>query len=61
MHNTKHDSVKFEYQIFRINITFLDTEIYVKHSKLYAKIKRLSNTARHQIIIPEITQKKYSL
>ena len=35
--NTKHESIKFEYQISKISITFLDTAVYIKDNKLYTK------------------------
>ena len=38
--NTKHESIKFEYQISKTSITFLDTKVYIKNSKLYTKIYR---------------------
>ena len=38
--NTKHESIKFEYQISKPSITFLDTEVYTKNNKLYIKISR---------------------
>ena len=38
--NTKHPSIKFEYEISREIISFLDTEIYIKNSKLHTKIFR---------------------
>ena len=38
--NTKHNSIKFEYKISQSSIPFLDTEIYIKNSKLYTKICR---------------------
>ena len=38
--NTKHESIKFEYQISKTSITFLDTEVYIKNNKLYTKIYR---------------------
>ena len=36
--NTKHESIKFEHQISKTSITFLDTEVYIKNKKLYIKI-----------------------
>ena len=36
--NRKHESIKFEYQISKTSITFLDTEVYIKNNKLYTKI-----------------------
>ena len=51
--NTKHESIKFEYQVSKTSITFLDTEIYIKNNKLHAKIyrkkNRSSNIPQHQI------------
>ena len=38
--NAKHESIKFEYQISKTSITFLDTEVYIKNNKLYTKIYR---------------------
>ena len=35
---TKHESIKFECQISKTSITFLDTEVYVKNNKLCTKI-----------------------
>ena len=37
--NTKHKSIKFEYQISKTSITFLDTEVYIKNTntKIYRK------------------------
>ena len=48
--DTKHESIKFEYQISKTSITFLDTKVYIKNSKLYTKIYRKntsSNTPQH--------------
>ena len=51
--NTKHESIKFEYQISKTSITFLDTEVYIKNNKSYTKIHRKktrsSNTPQHQL------------
>ena len=50
--NTKHKSIRFEYQISKTRITLLDTEIYIKNNKLYTKIyrkKRSSNISQHQL------------
>ena len=38
--NTKLDSIKFEYKISKISISFLDTEVYIKNNKLCTKICR---------------------
>ena len=38
--NAKQESIKFEYQISKTSITFLDTEVYIKNNKLYTKIYR---------------------
>ena len=38
--NTKHPSIKFEYEISKERISFLDTEIYIKNNKLHTKIFR---------------------
>ena len=32
--NTKHESIKLEYQISKTSITFLDTEVYIKNNYL---------------------------
>ena len=38
--NTKYPSIKFEYEISRARISFLDTEICIKNNKLHTKIFR---------------------
>ena len=38
--NTKHPAIKFEYEISKERISFLDTEIYIKNKKLHIKIFR---------------------
>ena len=38
--NTKHESIKFKFQISKTSITFLDTEVYIKNNKLYTKTYR---------------------
>ena len=38
--NTKHPSIKFEYEISKEIISFLDTEIYIKNNQLHTKIFR---------------------
>ena len=38
--NTKHPSIKFECEISKERISFLDTVIYIKNYKLHAKIFR---------------------
>ena len=38
--NTKHESIKFKYQISKTGIIFLDTEVYIKNNNLYTKIYR---------------------
>ena len=38
--NAKHPSIKFEYEISKERISFLDTEIYIKNNKLLTKILR---------------------
>ena len=38
--NTKYESLKFKYQISKTGVTFLDTEVFIKNSKLYTKIQR---------------------
>ena len=40
--NTKHESIKFEYQISNTNITFLDTEVYINNNKLYTNEYQIS-------------------
>ena len=37
---TKHPSIKFEYEILKKRISFLDPEIYIKNKKLQPKIFR---------------------
>ena len=32
--NTKHESIKSEYQISKASITLLHTEVYIKNNKL---------------------------
>ena len=41
--NTKHDSIKFEYQISKTSIKFIDTEVYKKNNKLYINKKQKKN------------------
>ena len=36
--STKHGPIKFEYNISKTSIFFLDTVVYVKNNKLYTKI-----------------------
>ena len=36
--NTKHPSIKFEYEISKERISFLDSVIYIKNNKLHTKI-----------------------
>ena len=36
--NTKDTSIKFEYEISKEKISFLDNEIYIKNQKLHTKI-----------------------
>ena len=36
--NTKHPSIKFEYEISKERISFLDTEIYIRNNKSHTKI-----------------------
>ena len=36
--NAKHLSIKFEYEISKERISFLDTEIYIKNNKLNINI-----------------------
>ena len=38
--STKHKSIKFEYQISKTTITFLDTKVYIKNNQLCTKIYR---------------------
>ena len=53
--NTKHESIKFEYQISKTSITFLDTEVDIMNNKSYTKINhiqkknRSSNIPQHQL------------
>ena len=37
---TKHESIKFEYQISKTSIAFLDTQAYIKNNRLYTKTYR---------------------
>ena len=36
--NTKHSSIKFEYEISKERTSFLGAEIYIKNNKLHTKI-----------------------
>ena len=50
--NTKHESIKPEYQISETSITFLDTEVYIKNNYLYTKTytkNRSSNIPQYQL------------
>ena len=38
--NKEQPSIKFEYEISKERISFLDTEIYIKNNKLHTKISR---------------------
>ena len=38
--NTKHPSIKFEYEISKERIPFLDTKIYIKNDTLHTKVFR---------------------
>ena len=38
--NAKHPTTKFEFEISKRKITFLDTELYIENKKLYAHIYR---------------------
>ena len=38
--NTKYPSIKFEYEILKERISFLDSEIFIRNSKLHTKIFR---------------------
>ena len=38
--NTKHQSIKFEYELSKERISFLNTEIHIKNNKLHTKIFR---------------------
>ena len=38
--NTKFTSTKFEYEILKERISYLDTEIFIKNNKLHTKIFR---------------------
>ena len=41
--NTKHESIKLEYQISKTSITFLDTEVYIKNNYLYTDLQTFLN------------------
>ena len=45
--NTKHESIKFEYQISKTSMAFLDTEICIKNNNLYTKIYRKKQIVKH--------------
>ena len=45
--NTKHESIKFEYQISKTSIAFLDIEVYIKNNKLYIKKYRKKQIVKH--------------
>ena len=53
--NTKHESIKFECQISKTSITFLDTEVDIMNNRSYTKINhiqkknRSSNIPQHQL------------
>ena len=55
--NTKHDSIKFEYKISKTSISFLDTEVYIKNNKLYAKTELPS----HRFRTFQIIKRQYSI
>ena len=38
--NTKHEFIKFQYQISKTSITNLDTDVCIKNNRLYTKIYR---------------------
>ena len=57
--NTKHPSIKFEYEISKEKISFLVTEIYIKNNKLYTKIFR--NKADRQTFLKINSQHPKSL
>ena len=38
--NTKRESIKFEYQISKTSIAFVDNQVCIKNNKLYIKIYR---------------------
>ena len=44
---TKYESIKSEYQISKTNMTFLDTEVYIKNNNLYTKINRKNQIIKH--------------
>ena len=44
---TKEESSKFEYQISKTSITFLDTEVYIKNNKLHTKVYRKKQIVKH--------------
>ena len=45
--NTKHKSIKFEYQISKTSMAFLDTEICIKNNNLHTKIYRKKQIVKH--------------
>ena len=45
--NKKHNSSKFEYEIWQTNITFLDTEVSIKNNKLLPKIHQKSTDCQN--------------
>ena len=50
--NTKPESIISEYQISKTSITFIDTEVYIKNSKLYTKYAEKSMSSdipQHQL------------
>ena len=44
---TKHESIKFEYQISKTSIAFLDTQAYIKNNRLYTKTYRKKQIVKH--------------
>ena len=57
--NTKHESIKFEYQISKTSITFLDTEVYIENNKLYTKIYKIKKTDCQTFL--RINKDRYSI
>lgn len=41
--NTKHPTIRFEFEIFKRKITFLDTEVHEKNNKSYTELYRKKN------------------
>ena len=47
--NIKHPSIKFEYEISKEKISFLDTEIYIKNNKFITKYLERKQTAKRYL------------